>query len=274
MHQYWFFIGDYPIRAYGTIFSLAFLLGIGVSLYFAKVEGKSHLMNTILDLSPLLLLGGLVGARIWQVFFFEWGYYSQHLAEIPAIWHGGLSIQGGVVGALIVGIIYIRKKKLNFWELADILAPGLLLAQAVGRDANLMNGDAFGGPTGGDFGIIYPEGTLARDVFGTQPLWPAEVWEGQYDIVLFALLLILKLRRWPTGMIFLFYAFSYNLGRFFLEYLRGDSPRYLFDWTAAQWSSMATVALSLAFMVWLFWRDKNRQPVTVQKGTAKKNKKK
>ncbi|HVJ48691.1 prolipoprotein diacylglyceryl transferase [Desulfitobacterium sp.] len=260
MHQYWFFIGDFPIRAYGTIFALAFILGVGVTVYFAKVEGKKEWIEPFLDLAPLLLIGGLIGARIWQVFFFEWGYYRENPQEIIAVWHGGLSIQGGVVGALLVAGWYTWKKKLLFWKLADLAAPGLILAQSIGRDANLMNGDAFGGPTGGDFGILYPVGTIARDTFGAQPLWPAEVWEGQFDIILFALLLILKTRKWPSGFIFLVYVAGYNSVRFFLENLRGDSPRYLFNWTAAHWSSAITVALALGLIVWRFMRSKDQSP--------------
>ncbi|HWQ72318.1 MAG TPA: prolipoprotein diacylglyceryl transferase [Desulfitobacteriaceae bacterium] len=262
MHQYLFFIGNFPIRSYGTILALAFILGIGVTLYFVKAEGKKELMEAVLDLAPLLLLGGLLGARFWQVFFFDWAYYRNYPSEIPAFWHGGLSIQGGIVGALILGGLYVRRKKLPFWELADLIAPGLILAQAIGRDANLMNGDAFGGPTGGDFGLIFPEGTIARDTFQNQPLWPAEVWEGQLDVILFAVLVILKLKKWPSGVIFLIYVFSYNLGRFFLEYLRGDSTRFLFQWTAAQWSSMVAVGLAIILIFWRFRRagTKNNLP--------------
>ncbi|MHB8124794.1 MAG: prolipoprotein diacylglyceryl transferase [Desulfitobacteriaceae bacterium] len=254
MHQFLFFIGNYPIRTYGTLFALAFILGVGVTLYFIKAEGKNELMEPLLDLAPILLLGGLLGARFWQVFFFDWSYYRQFPSEILAVWHGGLSIQGGVVGALIIGGLYVWRKKLPFWELADLVAPGLILAQAIGRDANLMNGDAFGGPTGSDFGIIFPVGTIARETFQDQPLWPAEVWEGQFDVILFAVLVILKLRKWPSGIIFLLYATLYNLGRFFLENLRGDSARFMFQWTAAQWSSMVAVILSLLLIIWRVWR--------------------
>lgn len=256
MHPYWFFIGNYPIRAYGTLFALAFILGVGVTVYIAKVEGKSKYIDPILDLAPLLLLGGILGARFWQVFFFEWGFYRENPGEIIAIWHGGLSIQGGVVGALIVGGIYVRKKKLPFWTLADLATPGLILAQSIGRDANLMNGDAFGGPTGGNFGILYPLGTIARDTFGDQPLWPAEVWEGQFDVILFALLLIMKIKKWPSGVVFLTYVAGYNGARFFLEKLRGDSTRYLFNWTAAEWSSAVTVIIAVVLIVWRFHRAK------------------
>lgn len=259
MHQFWFFIGNFPIRAYGTLFALAFILGVGVTLYFVKAAGKQEFFEPILDLAPLLLIGGLLGARIWQVFFFDWAFYKQNLAEIPAVWHGGLSIQGGVVGALMAGGVYVWKKRLPFWELADLVAPGLILAQAIGRDANLMNGDAFGGPTGSNFGILYPVGTIARDTFHDQPLWPAEVWEGQFDVILFAFLVILKLRKWPSGVIFLLYVLLYNLARFFLEKLRGDSPRYLFQWTAAQWSSIIAVFIAVLLIIWRVYSTRRQQ---------------
>ncbi|KLU67881.1 prolipoprotein diacylglyceryl transferase [Desulfosporosinus acididurans] len=259
MHQFWFFIGSFPIRAYGTLFALAFVLGVGVTLYFAKAEKREEYMETMLDLAPILLLCGLLGARIWQVFFFDWSYYSKYPGEIIAIWHGGLSIQGGVVGALLGGGLYVWRKKLPFWELADLIAPGLMLAQSIGRDANLMNGDAFGGPTGGNFGILYPVGTIARDTFGNQPLWPAEVWEGQADVIIFAILVILKLKKWPSGTIFLLYLIFYNTSRFFLEGLRGDSPRFLFHWTAAQWSSSVAVIIALCLLAWRIWKDRQHK---------------
>ena len=259
MHQYWFFIGDFPIRAYGTLFALAFIVGVGVTLYFAKAQGKSQYIDVFLDLAPILLISGIVGARFWQVFFFDWAFYRQYPGEIIAIWHGGLSIQGGVIGALLAGGIYVWYNKLPFWELADLAAPGLVLAQSIGRNANLMNGDAFGGPTGGDFGILYPEGTIARQTFGDQPLWPAEIWEGQIDVIIFALLVMLLMRKWPSGMIFLLYMILYNFSRFFLERLRGDSPRFLFDWTAAQWSSMVFVGIAVVLLIWRIWRDRQHK---------------
>ncbi|MCY0892479.1 MAG: prolipoprotein diacylglyceryl transferase [Acidibacillus sp.] len=256
MHQYWFFIGHFPVRAYSTLFLLAFLLGLGVTVYFAKNEGKSDLIEHIVNLGPLLFIGGLIGSRIWQVFFFDWGYYRLHPGQIVAIWHGGLSIQGGIVGSLIVGFIYIRKYDLHFWELADLFAPGIILGQSIGRDANLMNGDAFGSPTGGDFGLLYPKNTLARVTYGDQPLWPAEVWEGQGDVLIFAILLILKLKRWPRGWIFLFQTILYNIERFLLEMLRGDSPRFLFHWDAAQWTSAPVIVLCVVLFPILLWFDK------------------
>lgn len=258
MHQYWFYIGSFPVRSYSTLFLLAFLLGLGVTIYFAKVENKRYMVDHLLNLGPLLFLGGLIGSRIWQVFFFDWGYYSQNPGQIIAIWNGGLSIQGGIVGSLITGYLYVRWKKLSFWELADLCAPGLILGQSIGRDANLMNGDAFGSPTGSNYGLLYPVGTLARATYGNHPLWPAEVWEGQGDIIIFAILLLLKQRKWPLGWIFLIQITLYNLERFLLEILRGDSPRFLFHWDAAQWTSAPVVIAALLLLPVLAYYDRRR----------------
>ena len=190
MHQYLFFVGDFPIRAYGLILSLSIILATGVAYFLAKQDGRWH--NHIVDIGIYSGIAGVVGARLWDVFFFDWAYYSHHLSEIFYVWQGGMAIQGGIVFGVGAGIIYARRHKIDILALADIVAPAIILGQAIGRCANLLNGDAFGAPTGGNFGIIYPETTLAYHTYGAQPLWPAEVWEGQIDFVIFALLLIFR----------------------------------------------------------------------------------
>lgn len=259
MHQYLGYIGSFPIRSYSLIFVLAIVLGIGVTVTLAKLQKKEHLAEHLLNLSVPMIIGAIVGSRFWTVFFFDWDFYSKHPAEIIAVWHGGLSIQGGVVGAILVAIWYVRKHKISFWELADLCAPGLILGQSIGRDANLMNGDAFGDPTGSNWGILYPEGTNARATFGDQPLYPAEVWEGQMDIIIFAILLLLMQKRLTRGYLFLAYNILYNLGRFFLEMLRGDSHRFLFNWTTAQWTSMVIIVLSVGIGIYLHRKQKAQE---------------
>lgn len=251
-----FHIGNYAVHSYGIIVVLAVLLGMGVGIYFAKQEGKysEHISN----LTMYALVGAIIGARFWQVFFFEWSYYSHHLGEIIQIWQGGLSIQGGLVGGLLVAIWYTRKHKINFWELADILAPAIILAQGIGRIACLLNGDAFGSPTGSNYGLVYPPGTAAYSEYGSMPLFPAEVWEGQLDVVSFALLLIIKQRKLPTGILFLIYNVLYNAERFGLEFLRGDSPR-TYGLTAAQWTGISVFVLCILFSIFLFYQDKQKK---------------
>ena len=161
MHQYLFYIGDFPIRAYGVVISLSILLATGVGYFLAKADGKGHEKH-VADLGIYCGIAGLLGARLWDVFFFDWDYYRDHLTELLNVWQGGMAIQGGVFLGVVAGILYTRRHGLDTVHLMDVLAPAIVLGQALGRCANLLNGDAFGAPTGGSFGILYPESTLAR----------------------------------------------------------------------------------------------------------------
>lgn len=249
MHQYLFFVGDFPIRAYGLILSLSIILATGVAYFLAKQDGRWH--NHIIDIGIYSGIAGIVGARLWDVFFFDWAYYSHHLSEIFYVWQGGMAIQGGIVFGVGAGIIYARRHKIDILALADIVAPAIILGQAIGRCANLLNGDAFGAPTGSNFGIIYPETTLAYHTYGAQPLWPAEVWEGQIDFVIFALLLIFRAFPHAKGQAFSLYIMLYSLVRFGLEFLRGDyaTPVFL-SFTSAQTTSLVAFILALIFFIY------------------------
>ena len=123
--------------------------------------------------------------------------------------------EGGIVFGILAGIIYAKRHKIDILEMADIVAPAIILGQAIGRCANLLNGDAFGAPTGSNFGIIYPETTLAYHTYGAQPLWPAEIWEGQLDFVIFALLLIFRAFPHAKGQAFSLYIMLYSLASWF-----------------------------------------------------------
>ncbi|BAE86315.1 prolipoprotein diacylglyceryl transferase [Desulfitobacterium hafniense] len=250
-----FTIGGFELRSYGVIVAIAIFIGVTVAyLLTSDKEYRDYLFDVLI----YGIIGAIIGARSWQVLFYEWDYYSQNIIEIPMIWHGGLAIQGALVGAFLTAVIYTKVKKIDFWRLADIAAPGLILGQAIGRIACFLNGDAYGTPTGSNFGIIYPEGTPAYAAYGSQPLWPAEVWEGQWDFIVFAIILMLsRWRKWSQGFIFLAYIILYSVGRFGLEFLRGDSPYYLFHWTSGQWTSMGMIIVSLGFMVILKNKHKN-----------------
>ncbi len=87
--------------------------------------------------------------------YFQWDYYSKHISEIPQIWHGGLAIHGGLIGAIVTGVIFAKKRKLSFWKLADIAAPSIILGQAIGRWGNFMNQEAHGGPVSRAFLEVY-----------------------------------------------------------------------------------------------------------------------
>ena len=256
MHQFLFYIGDFPIRAYGLVLSLSIVLATGVAYFLAKQDGRWH--NHIVDMGIYCGLAGILGSRLWDVFFFDWDYYRDHLTEILNVWQGGMAIQGGVILGAIVGIIYTKRHGIDSWAMADIVAPAVILGQALGRCANLLNGDAFGAPTGGDFGILYPSTTLAYRTYGSQPLWPAEIWEGQLDMAIFALLLMYRTTSHAKGQAFSLYVILYSVARFFLEYFRGDYAEPVLGlFTSAQTTSAVAVILGIAAWIWFGIREKN-----------------
>lgn len=260
MHQYLFFIGDFPIRAYGTMLALAIICGGSVAYFLLKKDGRGWHQH-IIDFSITVAIAGLIGARLWDVFFFDWQYYGNHLLEIPFVWQGGMAIQGGVVLGTLTGYWYLRKHNIDFWAFADIFAPALILAQSVGRMANLFNGDAFGHPTGGNFGILYPESTLAYHTYGNQPLWPAEIWEGQIDILIFVALILFSSFKHAKGQVFVLYAILYSAARFCLEFLRGDYVNLTMGLKSAQMTSLIVMIVGICLFIYFGYLDKKQQTV-------------
>lgn len=255
MHPYLFFIGDFPIRAYGLILMSAIFLAVVAAYFFARQDGRWH--SHIFDLGIYCGFAGIIGARLWDVFFFDWGYYQNHLLEIPFVWQGGMAIQGGVIAGALAGYWYTKKHNIDSWAFADIVAaPAIIIGQAIGRMANVMNGDAFGHPTGGDFGILYQAGTLARRVYGDQPLWPAEIWESQLDIVILVLLLGMRTLNHAKGQVFALYVMLYSLLRFGLEFLRGDYVDLTLGLKSAQISSLLFFAIALGCFLWTGYKEK------------------
>lgn len=252
-----FTVFGYTVQTHSVVSMIAILLAYGV----AKVMVKNTVYEKhLFDFSFYAVIGAVIGARIWHVFIFQWPYYSQNPEQIFMFWHGGVSILGGIVGGSIVLIAYTYKHKLSFFELADHLAPALILGQGIGRIACLLAGDVFGSPTGEDFGISFPEGTSAYSTYGSQPLWPAVIWESQGDFVIFALLFILSGRKLPKGWLFLTYVALYFGLRFILGFFRGDSPDYLFNLTAGQWTSIWVMIAAGVLGIILLIRQ-NRQRV-------------
>ncbi len=254
MHQYLFFVGDFPIRSYGVVLSISIILATGVGYFFAKVDGRGY-EEFLPDIGLIGGFFGLLGARLWDVFFFDWSYYQNHITEILNVWQGGMAVQGGIIGGVLAGGLYAKSKNLDVIHLADLLAPAIVLGQALGRCANLLNGDAFGAPTGSNFGILYPETTLAYRTYGAQPLFPAEVWECQLDVVIFALLLIFRSTNYARGQCFTLYVMLYAAARFFLEFLRGDYLNLVFGiLKSAQVTSVVAFAVAAGAFIYFGYR--------------------
>lgn len=236
-----FSIGPLPIRWYGILMAVALLIGSKLAFDEAERQGidEDTLMNLILIGAPL----GWLGARLYYVIF-NWGYYRQHLIEIPMIWQGGLAIHGGLTGAVLVGLWFARRHKLSFWQIADIAAPSLALGQAIGRWGNFFNQEAYGYPTSLPW-AMYIAGEWRHPTFLYESIW---------DFLVF--LALLRLRRHPklkSGDVFLSYLGLYSVGRFVVEGFRTDSLMFG-SLRAAQVASVAII-IAAAYMIWQRHRE-------------------
>ncbi|KKM09296.1 diacylglyceryl transferase [Clostridiales bacterium PH28_bin88] len=230
-------LGPLEIRWYGVLMATA--VAVGTYLAYKEAERQrvnpDHVVNLVLLAAPL----GWIGARLYFVLF-QWDYYGQNLAEIPKVWHGGLAIHGGLITGVLVGWLFTRKYRLNFWQMADIIAPSVILGQAIGRWGNFFNQEAYGYPTDLPW-AMYIAGEYRHPTFLYESLW---------NLGVFLFLLWFRRRRdrvW--GEVFLAYLGLYSLGRFWVEGLRTDSLM-LGPLRAAQVVSLVTIVAVLALASW------------------------
>lgn len=213
-------LGFYQLRSYGVFVALAILTG----LWFAAREARRKGLDpaVVWDAAWPGVGAGLVGARLYYVAFNDPGFYLARPFEILAVWHGGLSIHGALLGGLIAGLWYIRRRRLGFWRFADVVAPGLILGQTVGQIACLLNGDTCGRPTTLPWAITFTD-PRAMAPLGV-PLHPIQVYELLAYLAVFLVVWWVSRRATQDGAAVLTYAVGYGLARFAVEFFRGDPP--------------------------------------------------
>jgi len=229
-----FSIGSYEIHWYGLIIAFGFALAV---LYGGRMAYKWKM--SLDGMTDVLIFGtilGIIGARAYYVIF-KWDYYSVHLSEIPAIWNGGIAIYGGIIGALIGGYIGCKTGKIDFRNLLDLGALGLLIGQGIGRWGNFFNQEAFGINTEtAPFRmwslkiketIEFSQAELLErgmQVNPNAPVHPTFLYESIWCLALFVVLhIVVTKHRKFKGEIFMLYGIGYGLERMIVEGLRTDS---------------------------------------------------
>lgn len=248
MHPILFEYGPIQIRFYGLMYVIAILMAN--YLIKKEVERKAIPLSAddIMNFIIWTVVGGVVVARLYYVAF-NWDFYGQNPSEIPAVWHGGLAIHGGMIGGIFAAYLYLRRKDIRFWWMADAVAPSLILGQALGRFGNFMNGDAHGSPTDAPWGIVFPPESIAGSEYPGIPLHPTMLYEMAINLSVFLFLwLFLRKRPHRDGFIFASYIMMYSLGRFVVEHFRADSLM-LGPIKAAQLVSLIIAAIALAIII-------------------------
>lgn len=202
---------ELSIKWYGLIIAIGFSLAVLYACKRAPQFGMTS--DNLIDILLIALPVSIIGARAYYVVN-SWSYYREHLNEIFHIWEGGLAIYGAVIAAFLTAFIYGRIKKTDFLSLFDLGSLGFLIGQIVGRWANFVNAEAFGGPTNAPWGM---------SINGGAPVHPTFLYESLWNLIGFACLHFYSKRRHFKGEVALLYFTWYGLGRFFIEGLRTDS---------------------------------------------------
>jgi len=240
--------GHFTLNWYSIIVMLAILAAIMIAIYEGKRKGISS--ETILSLAPWLVLGGIIGARLFHVVD-KWDYYIGNPFQIFALWQGGLAIWGALAGGGVAAIIFARLKNIPVSRLADTLVPALLVAQIIGRFACIIDGDAVGVATNLPWGFTYinPAAMVPPGLLGV-PVHPYPVYDQLWNLV--GLAIVLKVRRHlkTDGLLFLIYLSTYAIGRFVFTFVRQENV-WFWGLQEAQIIAIFTLIVSLAAIVYL-----------------------
>lgn len=236
------------VRWYGIIIAVGILLGYFVAQR-ALVKAGLH-KDTLVDIIFYSALFGFIAARIYFVIF-QWPYYAENPGEIIKIWHGGIAIHGGLIGGFIAGVIVCKVKNLNPFQIGDIVAPSIILAQGIGRWGNFMNHEAHGGPVSRAFleQLHLPNFIIENMYINGQYYHPTFLYESIWDVAGFIILVNIR-KHLKLGETFFLYLTWYSFGRFFIEGLRTDSLMLTSNIRVAQLVSILLILISISLIIY------------------------
>jgi len=250
-----FSVFGFSVYWYGIIMAIAVFVGVLCANFLSKKTELPH--NFFIDYSPLIIIVGLLGARLYYCLL-NFEYYWANPLEIFDIRQGGLSIHGMLIIGILLVYYLARKYKLSFLKMADILACSVALAQSIGRWGNFFNSEAFGRPIVSTFGLyiepLYrPEEYASYDFFH-----PTFLYESFANFLIFLCLVWLyKKEAGKAGTIFFSYLIMYSIARFFIESLRVDSALNVLNIPIAQ---VVSITLFIVGIFGLYFINKKSEP--------------
>ena len=217
-------VGPLTLHTYGVLLATAFLVGLWVASRQARKAGLDPVR--ISDLAIYVLIAGLVGAKL-ALLFVERDHFLRNLGDVISILQSGGVFYGGLIAALPVAWWYTKRHQLPPWRVADVLAPGVVIGQAIGRLGCFTAGCCHGSASTGPLAVVFRDVYAARTI-GTPidvPLHPVQLYESATALVIFGVLLWMAPRKRFHGQVLLSYVALYSAARFVVEYFRGDASR-------------------------------------------------
>jgi phosphatidylglycerol---prolipoprotein diacylglyceryl transferase len=250
-------LGPFQLGWHGIFSMLALVAGVWIALWHARQLDID--VDTMVSGLGWVIAGAVVGARLFHVLD-HLPYYTQHPLEIIAVWQGGIAVYGGFVGGVLTGVVAAWRLGLPVWRSLDAAAPAMLVGQAVGRIGCLINGDAWGAPTGCPCGVVYwhEHALLPPELLGV-PTHPYPLYEIVAVAVLLGVLWIMRRRSDRPGTAFLITTIGYGLIRFGLTFVRQESV-IVFGLQEAQIVALVTSIVAVGFLVARAIRRNSAEP--------------
>ena len=243
MHPILVNMGRIKVYSWGFMLAVAVLVAVlGISRMFRE-EGYDP--EHVLDMVIILVLTGLLGARLAYIVMFEWQDFIANPAIIFGLTNGGFSglvWYGGFTASVIAFIIYIRIRGYSFWKMADIFAPYLALSYAIVRIGCFLNGCCYGKETDSACSVVFPYvDSLSR--------YPTQLYSSALNLMLFAFLLWYYPRRKFSGQVFILYLIGYSLYRFIIEFFR-ENWVFVGNFSVSQVYSLVLLAAGIGLYLW------------------------
>lgn|SRR3989338_5876643 len=212
-------LGPLQIRYYGLFYALGFVIAYFLIYYLAKRKQLPLSKDDVADLLFYEIIGIVLGARLAYVIVYNFAFYIRNPFEIFAVWHGGLSFHGGLAGGILALFMFCRKKRIHFYDLADIIVLPVALGLALGRIGNFINGELYGRITDAPWCIDYSKNQYIADIpEGCRH--PSQIYASMKNLTIFAILWLIKDKMLPRGVIFWSFVSLYGLFRTLVEFFR------------------------------------------------------
>ncbi|MDI7261931.1 MAG: prolipoprotein diacylglyceryl transferase [Thermodesulfobacteriota bacterium] len=207
-------LGPIKVGWYGLMYVFGFVASYLLVRYQMKRKDFGITKIEVENLYFYLVIGLMIGARLGYILFYDLTMYLSDPLEIFAFWHGGMSFHGGLIGVLIVAILFSWRNRKSFWKVADLIIVTAPIGLGLGRIGNFINGELYGRVTQVPWGMIFPRG-------GPLPRHPSQLYESALEGgVLFVILWLLKDKKLPAGGLLAAFLFFYGCFRFFVEFFR------------------------------------------------------
>jgi phosphatidylglycerol:prolipoprotein diacylglycerol transferase len=238
-----FNLGPFEIRYYGIIYVLGFILAY---FFLVTLSKRRHLELSKDDISDLLfyeIIGTVIGARLFEIFVYNPAYYFANPFEMMAVWHGGLSFHGGLIGAAVAGFLFCKKKKVAFYDLADIVVIPLAFGLFLGRIGNFLNGELVGRLTNVPWCVKFKKYEGCRH--------PSQLYESAKNLFIFGVLWFMKDKKLKKGIMFWSFILMYSVLRFFVEFFREPDPQigFILGLTMGQWLNIVMFCIGIFFFL-------------------------